>query len=258
MVFLLEADVKKASGTLASPSLIRLADGNTNCEGRVEVYHNGSWGTVCDDFWDILDAQVVCRQLNCGEANSSHGGAWFGRGNGSIILDNVGCQGNEIALQNCSHNGWGVHDCQHKEDAGVSCSGTLASPSLIRLADGNTNCEGRVEVYHNGSWGTVCDDFWDILDAQVVCRQLNCGEANSSHEGAWFGRGNGSIILDNVGCQGNEIALQNCSHNGWGVHDCQHKEDAGVSCSGDQTLAYQQMFRDAVNIEKRRIDDFSH
>jgi len=42
----------------------------------------------------------------------------------------------------------------------------------IRLAGSNQPREGRLEVYYNGSWGTVCDDFFDRLDASVACTQL--------------------------------------------------------------------------------------
>ena len=43
----------------------------------------------------------------------------------------------------------------------------------MRLQDGNTAGEGRVEVCVGGVWGTVCDDSWDATDASVVCKQLN-------------------------------------------------------------------------------------
>ena len=43
----------------------------------------------------------------------------------------------------------------------------------IRLVDGTSANEGRIEVFSEGDWGTVCDDFWDIDDAMVACRQLD-------------------------------------------------------------------------------------
>ena len=102
---------------------VRLVDGANEREGRVEVYYNGSWGTVCDDSWDINDAQVVCRMLGYPVAGAAIGSAAFGEGQGSIVLDDVVCQGGEDSLAECSHPGFFEHNCRHAEDAGVRCLG---------------------------------------------------------------------------------------------------------------------------------------
>ncbi|XP_036431297.1 scavenger receptor cysteine-rich type 1 protein M130-like [Colossoma macropomum] len=346
---------EQLSITCSTHSSIRLVGSGGDCAGRLEVFHSGSWGTVSDDLWDIKNAQVVCRQLQCGVALSAPVPTQFGPGTGRIWLNEVECEGNEASLWKCRFQLCGENECGHKDDVGVMCSefkeirltdgckgnlevfynGTWGNVCLndveeetinlicqelncgrkgslsqtkarvksapnwlddlkcrkhdftvwqcpsspwgqnncdnsdevahitcseptgekkylalqnhlkcsfpnhrqcsnhlhVRLRGGTGICSGRLEVYHNAEWGSICDNLWDIKDAQVVCRQLGCGPALSADGSAVFGAGEGPIWLNRVKCRGNEIHLWDCPHSLKNHTDCSHRQDAGVTCT---------------------------
>eukprot|EP00118_Oscarella_pearsei_P015901 m.147663 g.147663 ORF g.147663 m.147663 type:complete len:803 (+) comp38469_c0_seq27:566-2974(+) len=209
------------------PVPVRLAGGPTPNEGRVEVYHSGEWGIVCDDGWDTRDARVVCRQLGYTDAQAAKQRSQYGAGTGPMLIDDVSCLGAENNIGHCSFPGWKVHNCGRNEAAGVKCT-----PVSVRLAGGRTPNEGRVEVYHSDEWGIVCDDIWDIRDARVVCRQLGYSDARAATRNSAYGHGSRPMLMDNVMCSGTERNLGNCRFPGWRVHNCGSNEAAGVQCIG--------------------------
>ena len=101
----------------------------------------------------------------------------------------------------------------------------------VRLTGGANLYEGRVEVFHRDSWGTVCDAHWTLKEANVVCRQLGFeAGASAAVRSAGFGEGIGNIWMDEVNCVGHERRLIDCNHLGLGKHKCDHSKDAGVIC----------------------------
>uniref|UniRef100_A0A672TRI7 SRCR domain-containing protein n=1 Tax=Strigops habroptila TaxID=2489341 RepID=A0A672TRI7_STRHB len=384
------------SSPIASPPCptgsrrLRLAGGPGRCAGRVELYLNGTWSTVCQDTWDIVDATVVCRQLGCGTALDAPGSARFGPGVAAPWPRAGGCAGSELSLWDCPAPG--QRGCRHGGGAGAVCSGQCRAPPIgtgdtdmqsravtpplspaaqlslrlaggsdrcsghlellyngtwgrvcaagtspataaaacrqlgcgdggslgavpaprpaprrgpllreggtpcpaaprggraagpwppsaacpapggtrpsgrasvpggqpapgqpwstpepqaelstpqgpgeLRLVGGGGRCAGRVEVMHEGEWGSVCNyDFdWDARWATVVCRQLGCGSVATSSPYAPFGPGTGRIWLHIFFCRGDEAMLQDCPHFGWGQHFCNHERDVGVTCRGE-------------------------
>ena len=213
----------------AAADEVRLVGGATPYEGRVEVLipgGGGAWGTVCDNAWDNDDAAVVCTQLGFateGETSwmdiVAKGGGHFAAGSGAITYDGVACDSSESSLASCPMSVTVDSGCGHDNDAGVSCE------RLLRLVDGSIASEGRLEVYHDGEWGSVCDDSFGATEAAVVCRELGYGSTTHSGQAfhsAHYGRGSDeqTIWLDNLACAGTEKRLASCTHTPWGESNC--------------------------------------
>nr|XP_034310797.1 deleted in malignant brain tumors 1 protein isoform X2 [Crassostrea gigas] len=210
--------------------LVRLVEGLTQYEGRLEVYKSGQWGTVCDDGLNNNLSVVVCRSLGLSWKTSvAYGKAVYGEGSGPIWLDNVNCSGSESSITECIHNGWGSHNCHHSEDVSIKCLPPFEGS--VRLVGGQTQYEGRLQVYKSGRWGTVCNNGLNNKLSVVVCRSLslpwNTSEAYGSDV---YGDWSGPLWSDNVNCSGSETSITECIHNGWGSHDCGHRDDVSINC----------------------------
>ncbi|XP_064596274.1 deleted in malignant brain tumors 1 protein-like [Liolophura sinensis] len=221
---------------------IRLASGSktaTSLSGRLEVFYSGVWGTVCDDSSNKLTANTLCRIFGYSRGYPVNN-AGFGAGTGIIWLDNVVCSGNETRISQCSHGAWGNTKCRHGQDLGLVCTNDTAVAERIRLVRGSktaTSLSGRLEVFYSGVWGTVCDDSFNKLTANTLCRIFGYSRGYSVKT-AGFGEGTGIIWLDDVVCSGNETRISQCSHLPWGENDCQHDEDLGLVCSNDNLETY--------------------
>lgn len=99
------------------------------------------------------------------------------------------------------------------------------------MVDGDLPFHGRVEVFYHETWGTVCHNGWDLIDANIVCRELGFPGAKKALRSAFFGQGSGSIWIDDLQCTGKENSLTECEHRGFGVlRYCRHSQDAGLMC----------------------------
>nr|XP_012779564.1 T-cell differentiation antigen CD6 isoform X3 [Maylandia zebra] len=209
--------------------LVRLAGGTDRCGGRVEVWKNGQWGTVCDDHWDLNDAHVVCAQLGCGYALNVTGQAGlFPPGKGPIYLDDLNCTGNEENLWSCPATQEEDQDCGHKEDAGVVCSEMRG----LRLTGGMDRCSGKLEVHRNGSWWFVCNNCWNEMMASIVCSMLGCGDKVEKYTqfNPPLTHNNGTLFY--YECKSQDQSLWECKEYINHRFLCKDSKASGVICEG--------------------------
>lgn len=243
-------------GKCSSPADARVTDVRLR-RGRlgfhfIEVHACGAWRAVCADGFDVYDARVVCGQLGYrGVVQLQRARARGGPRKREAWIKNLNCKGNESFLRQCDGSAVsGPQRCARNFLATIHCmSSTWTSASLrrehvarenqarfrdVRIRGGGSPSEGRVEVFFNNSWGCVCDTGWSLQEANVVCRQLGFGSAYEAPLAASrvFGTGYCLLHLDEVKCNGWELSLADCRHNGWGREhtNCGRERIASVRC----------------------------
>ena len=240
---------------------IRLVNGPSRQQGRVEVFVNGEWGTVCDDRFGWQDGNVICRMLGYSKSVTTRTRGYFGHGTGKIWIDQLDCVGDEDSIFECDMNELGEHDCKHKEDAGVECYREVPKPPAslpVRLVcPHNQTCnnravkqgpnasecepavhiEGIVEVYYKDTWQLISADGWDDDDISVVCGQLGyplgfgpVPDIMNNETKQEKTESNSTVLMKEVECTGAEIELRLCYHYGWGPFENPSGKVATVRC----------------------------
>ncbi|XP_039644372.1 scavenger receptor cysteine-rich type 1 protein M130-like [Perca fluviatilis] len=257
------------SYTINCADSVRLVKGTSLCSGRLEVKSNQStqsWSSVCEDDFDLQDAEVVCRQLGCG-APSVLQGVLYGDMEAPVWTKEFQCRGHESALLGCDSSD--NNTCSSGKAVGLTCSepdnfqlargfsrcaGELEMKKKgkwsivdvedsawnlkaadvvysVRLVNGTSLCSGRLEVKSTQStqpWSSVCEDNFDLQDAEVVCRELGCG-APSVLQGALYGDMEAPVWTKEFQCRGHESSLLDCDSSD--RKTCSSGKAVGLTCS---------------------------
>ena len=150
--------------------------------GRLEVFIDNQWGTICIDGFTELSADTACRQLGSVEA-LTFGEAerlGYGRGSGRIHITELECSSNDIHILHCNVRNTIL--CAHSSDVAVVCSAQSAFEfdSGTRLVDGPYRSEGILEVFFFGQWGGICGSTFDIVTADAACIALGYTRSRSA------------------------------------------------------------------------------
>ncbi|XP_011409971.1 PREDICTED: scavenger receptor cysteine-rich domain superfamily protein-like [Amphimedon queenslandica] len=199
---------------MCNEGTVRLVDGSIEQEGRVEVCYNGVWGTLCDSNWGQIDAYIVCRQLgyNGAVAPTARSNSFYGDGIYPIVWGVVQCKGWEAGLGDCTRRDYLNFYCLRSDIAGVLCAEDCQDGEVRLVGGDGDGDEGTVEVCYANLWGIISQVGWDNNDAKVVCRSLGFDPTNAiARYDNYYGRPNKTVHLLNVGCDGTEDSISECS-----------------------------------------------
>ncbi|XP_029301077.1 LOW QUALITY PROTEIN: scavenger receptor cysteine-rich type 1 protein M130-like [Cottoperca gobio] len=248
LVLLLWSSGLQAEGQQDSTEPVRLVGGDRRCAGTLELKHQGHWRPVEDSDWNLKEAAVACRELDCGSAVS------VGRREESserpVWEINSHCVQSGSALRECATSDTSTFilnlTCSvHFESlnysfitssyslSSLSVLSSIISPDSVRLVGGTRLCSGRLEVKSNQSnqWGSsVCEADFDLQNAEVVCRELGCG-APSVLQGALYGEVEAPMWTKEFQCGGHESALLDCRSSGSDRNTCSPGKAVGLTCS---------------------------
>nr|XP_022333493.1 deleted in malignant brain tumors 1 protein-like [Crassostrea virginica] len=215
--------------------------------GTVGLIQGDRWYSACDQGWSAEDARVVCRSMGLWSSSPTiYKDAWFGQSNGTSLNIEPDCKGSEVDLAFCPLNKeWGNETCSHSDDAGVACYPTALGFHNVRLSDGDDIGHGRLEVYYNGNWGSVCLDQWNQNNTNVVCKMLHYNSNGTFFQAP---QGDAPVLVNSMGCHGDETDVGYCTAD-LKKDNCRQKS-VGVDCTDGMkarnTSGRVQIYRDGA------------
>ena len=188
-----------------------------------QTSRTGHFEPLCADSLSPLSALVVCRSMGFLSL---------------LSFDTSPARGHHFISLQCNHATDTIEACtrvSHKkcsQKPKIECLSKehyFYAVAPIRLENGFGK-EGRLEIFHNGTWGTVCDERFTQAAAIVACRQLGHVSGRAVwHGAAYWGAGRGAIHATSITCTGAERSLSDCAIQ-WGAAHCNHYQDVGLIC----------------------------
>lgn len=243
-------------GTSEATNAVRLADGSSRAEGRLEIYHDGQWGTVCNrNQFGNNAAETVCRELGCEGSSASIISPPQSATDGMPIWTAARCEEVEDSYGNCHYGDWGRTGCDHSSDVGIRCNSCSTCEDFVdagasssgqqsgecrdgqvRLVNGGEYSYGELQMWYDGQWGLVCNLRTSSYsggtnEAQAVCRQLGC-DYSTSYADTYYASSGTRVALSGVQCYGGETRLTECQSAAVGSGVCDVWNMARVQCGG--------------------------
>ena len=233
--------------------------GELSYEGRLEMRYEGIWGTICSRDNDRNSAKVICRDIGyndgewktppnqagkdyCSSFNDEdHCGAPTTR----ILFGKITCHRNHYTFSQCRKELPGHSICDHNFDAIIRCYNENYTTEQ-RIPDKTLRLEsikhsgnkvvGRLEIYKNASWKTICDTGFLQQSAMIACKQMRYRSGiilNSNKAGLFRLDSNSNVPFGamNVRCTGRENNISQCSTQYHNVN-CKHDKDVVIACAG--------------------------
>ncbi|XP_070644759.1 antigen WC1.1-like isoform X2 [Bos indicus] len=195
------------------------------CAGWLEVFYNGTWGSVCCSPMEDITVSMICRQLGCGDSGILNSSVGIREGSRPQWVDRIHCWKTDTSLWPCPSDPWNYTSCSLKEEAYISCAG------FVHLVGEDGPCSGRVEVYSGEDWIPVSDGNFTLPTAQVICAELRCGKAVSVLGHELFRESDGRIWAEEFRCEGEEPKLWSCPRVPCPGGTCHHSGAVQLVCS---------------------------
>ena len=109
---------------------LRMVSEDKQCAGWLEVFYNGTWGSVCRSPMEDITVSIICRQLGCGDSGSLNSSVALREGSRPHWVDGIQCRKTDTSLWQCPSDPWNYNSCSPKEEAYISCAGDLLSVSV--------------------------------------------------------------------------------------------------------------------------------